>query len=1028
MKRVILFLAFSLLVIQICMAQAIDVTGKVTSEEGPVPGATVVIKGTTVGTATDAQGNFTLNVPDGNGTLVISFIGYKTQEVPINNRSTVNVTLETDVQALRELVVTGYSTQQKKDLTGAVSVIDVEEIKDIPTGNPMRALQGRVPGVNITTNGSPSGEATVRIRGIGTLGNNDPLYVIDGIPTKSGLEQISQADIESIQVLKDASSATIYGSRAANGVIIVTTKRAKSGVSRINFNSSVSTQTYNTKLDMLDTYGRAKVYWQSAVNDGVDPNNHQIYKYDWTNINGVPVLNEVILPEFIDAQQTMRPADTYWYDEIARTSLIQSYDLSIANGGERGNALFSLSFYDNKGVVKESESKRYTARLNTGYDFFHGKLKVGENLSVTHISNKLIPIGDVLYTALVQQPLVPVHTIDGGWGGPAPGMNDRHNPVRLIEDNKQNKNYFFRIFGNAYADLEVVPRLNLRTSFGIDYNTNYQRTLRKSYTSGFLSDPSNQVNTSQGISGNWIWQNTLTYNVDLGQNRFDFLLGSEQIRYINQNFWGSRRGYALENINYAYLGAGSTNKDNGGGGSSYSLLSHFAKVNYSYDERYLASVTVRRDGSSRFGTENQYGIFPAFSLGWRLSEESFIKDNIPFVSDLKLRYGWGKTGNQEIANNATYTLYSAIYGTDPTWDFDRGSAYDISGAGIGQLPSGYTLIQQGNNSLKWETAVESNFGLDFGFMNDKITGSIDYFIKNTSDILIQPAFLAVIGEGGNRWANGASMNNKGLEMLLSYNESIGNDLFLTVTGNVATYRNKITELPDEILTSYPGNGTDKTILGRSINSMFGYVADGIFKSEEEVEDHATQVGKGVGRIRYKDLNDDGVIDDLDRDYIGNRDPKFSYGLNTSLSYKSFDLSFFWQGVQGNDVDNTYKSLTDFPTLWSGSNWGSRTLDAWTPQNSNSTIPALTLVDTNNEGRFSTYFIEKGSYLKLRNIQVGYTIKNALARFNVQNFRVYVQGSNLLTIKSDTYTAPDPESPNNAYPIPAIYTVGFNLSF
>lgn len=1005
------------------------ITGTVTetgSSQG-LPGVNITIKGTTAGTTTDAEGKFAIQAsPD--AILQFSFIGYRTASENVNSRDVINVAMQPDISELGEVIVTGYSTQEKKDLTGAVSVVKVNDIKDIPLGNPIKALQGRIPGVAISSDGAPNGVVTVRIRGVGTLGNNDPLYVIDGIPTTSGLEQINPADIESMQVLKDASSATIYGSRAANGVIIITTRKAKTGVSRISFNTSFSTQNYTTKLDMLNTEERARVYWQSAVNDGADPNAHQIYKYDWTNAGGVPVLNHVILPEYIDPQHTMKPADTKWYDEISRTSLIQSYDLSVSNGTEKSSTLFSLSLYDNKGIVRESESKKYTARLNTEYKFFNGKLKIGENLTGTHIANTLIPTGDVLYGALVQQSIVPVHTETDGWGGPAPGMNDRHNPVRLIEDNKQNKNYFVRAFGNVYADLEVIRNLHVKTSFGIDYSTRYERSLRKSYISGFLSDPSNQVNTKQEINGNLIWQNTLTYDLEAGRSTFNFLLGAEQIRFINQNFWASRKGYALENIDYAYLDPGTSNKDNGGGGASYALQSQFAKVNYSFADRYLASVTVRRDGSSRFGSDNRYGIFPAFSLGWRLSEENFIKDNIDLISNLKLRYGWGKTGNQDIANNATQALYAAIYATDGTWDFDKGSAYDIYGAGTGQLPSGYTLIQQGNNALKWETAVQSNFGLDFGLFDDRITGSVDYFIKKTSDILIKPAYLAVIGEGGDRWANGASMQNKGLEVLLSYAGNINRDISFTLTGNVSTYRNKVTELPSEILGSYPGNGTDKNILGRSVNSIFGYVTDGIFKSQEEVDAHAAQVGKGVGRIRYKDLDGNNVINDRDRDYIGLSDPKFSYGLNAAFNYKNFDLTFFWQGVQGHDVNNTYKSLTDFPTLWAGSNWGRRSLDAWTPQNPDSTIPAVTLVDSNGEGRLSTYFIEKGSYLKLRNIQLGYNLKNSFGKLNLQNARIYLQASNLLTIKSKTYTAPDPENPANAYPIPAIFTAGLNLSF
>ena len=1025
MKYSITMMALLLIVLS-SSAQQKKVTGTVTEKNTGIPLPGVSVQSPSTAVITDSTGKFSI-LSSTNETLTFSYIGMKVFTAKVPASGNIIVEMDRDASNLNEVVVTGYQAQKKADLTGAVSVVDVEAIRDVPLGNPVKALQGRVPGVFITTDGSPSGGATVRIRGIGTLGNNDPLYVIDGVPTKRGLQELNQDDIASIQVLKDASSATIYGSRAANGVIIVTTKKARKGFTRVDFDASLSTQDYTTKQKTLNADGRGRAYWQAAVNDRTNPNNNQIYQYDWNGDYNNPVLNKIIYPEFIDGAKTMRPADTYWYDQIEQTAIIQQYNVSVSSGSERGSALFSLGYYDNKGIVRESNNKKITARLNSDYSFFKNKLKIGENLNFSYIRNTLIPIGDVLFTSLVQQPVVPVHTVDGGWGGPAPGMTDRHNPVRLIEDNKQNLNHFYRVFGNVYADVDILPDLHFRSSVGIDYNGNYQRTLRKSYVSGFLSDPSNQTSTNQGYDGNWLWQNTLNYKLELDKHRFEFLVGHEQIKYMNQSFYASRQGYALENIDYAYLDAGSSNKDNGGGGSGYALLSYFGKINYAYADRYLASATLRRDGSSRFGKEYRYGTFPAFSLGWRISEEAFMKKQ-HIISDLKLRYGWGKSGNQEIANNATYALYASIYGVDPTWGFDNGSAYDIGGSGSGQLPSGFTRIQQGNDSLRWEGTEEANFGLDFGLLENRLTGSVDYFIKKTSDILISPGYLAVQGEGGNYWFNGASMQNKGWEVLLSYNGNITKDLRFTVTGNFSTYNNKVTYLPTQVLTSYPGNGTDKTILDRSINSSFGYIADGLFTTQKELDESPAQVGKGLGRIRYRDLNGDNIIDDKDRDFIADGNPDFLYGLNVELSYKNFDLSFFLQGVQGIDVNNTFKTFTDFSSLWVGSNWGDRTLSAWTPTNTGSTIPALTLVNRNNEGRSSTYFFENGSYMKLRNIQLGYNLKNALRNVGVQTARVFLQGSNLITIKSKGFTAADPEAPGTSFPIPAIVTAGFNVSF
>lgn len=1017
------------------MAQdKIPVSGKITSKTDaqPIPGVTVLEKGTTNGTTTNEKGEYTLRVSPG-ATLLFSFIGMVSQEAALGNSSILDMILEEDLKKLDEVVVTGYKAERKADLTGAVSVVKLSDIKDIPTADPIKNLQGRVAGMQVTTSGSPGATASVRIRGQGTLNNNDPLYVIDGIPTKEGLQSINQNDIESIQVLKDASAASIYGSRAGNGVIIVTTKRAKAGFSRIDFSSFWSFQRYQSKLKVLNTDQRARVYWQAAVNDGVTPSSPLYQFRSHLDAQGKPVLDVVSYPEFIDDAQTMRPANTRWFDEISQTGLMQSYNLNFSNGGEKGTMLFSLNYLDHDGIIKETNLNRLTLRLNSDYNFLQGKLKVGENLTFAKTRQTLLPEGEIMNMALIQQSIVPVRTLTGGWGGPVASMSDRQNPVRLIADNQQNKSYAGRIFGNVYADLEILPKLQLRTSIGVDYTIASQRVLYKSYTSGFLSDPMNRATNSENFYGNWIWQNTLTYSLERNKHRLDFLAGTERIRYHNQSFWASRQGFALQTPEYMYLDAGSANKDNGGSAFGYGLMSFFGKVNYALADRYLASVTVRRDGSSRFGSDQRYGTFPAFSLGWRLSEENFLKDHVSAISDLKLRFGWGVTGNQDFANNAIYRLYESNYGIDPTWDFDIGTAYDITGANTGSLPSGYRLIQQGNDKLKWESTTQTNYGIDFSLFEYKLTGSVDYFVKKTKDILVSPPYLGVVGEGGNQWVNGASMENAGIELQLGYQGKIANAVNFNLSGNISSYQNKVTYLPREVVNSYGGNGRDVTILGRSINSIYGYVADGIFQTQEQVDSYATQIGKGVGRIRYKDLNGDGVVDDRDRTWIGNSNPKFMYGLNADFSFKGIDVVLFFQGLQRADVYNDNKLLTDFASLASGVNWGERTLDAWSPTNPTSTIPALTLTDKNNEQRRSSYFVEQGSYLKLRNVQVGYTIPATfLKRYRMQQARLYVQAQNVLTLRKKTgnsaYTGVDPETPNATYPIPAVYTLGLNLSF
>lgn len=1015
MKKILCF--FLLLVAATnCFAQEVILKGIVVSEKDKVPleGVTVRSKSTT--TLSNEKGEFSIPTFV-NDELTFSYVGAQVKKHLVEpGMDIIRIELSESQDKLEDVVVTGYQTEKKADLTGAVSVVKMNDIKDSPLGNPLRALQGRVPGVQIFTDGSPNGGATVRIRGTGTLGNNDPLYVIDGIPTKQSLTNINPEDIQSIQVLKDASSATIYGSRAANGVIVITTKKAKSGFSKMDFNSFVSTQSYGEKPAVLDALQRGELFWQASINDGTDPNNNQVYQYDWNNDYKNPVLNKVILPEFIDPGKTMRSANTNWFDEISQASVINSSNISLSQGGEKGNMLFSMNYYNNKGIIKETFRKTISARLNSEYRFLNDRLKIGENFSASTTKNYTVPANEAMFAARVLQPIVPVYTIDNGWGGPAPGMTDRQNPVRLIEDNKQNKGNGVTFFGNAYIDVEIISGLHFKSSFGVDASTQYFRGLKKSYRSGFIADPTNQVNTSQDNGYTTTFQNTLNYAKTLEKHDLNVLLGAEEVNNGYQNLRGSRQGLALETIDYAYLNAGSSNVSNGGSGGGYALKSFFGKAQYVYDSRYLASVTVRRDGSSRFGKNHRYGTFPSFSAGWRLSQEGFVRERLPFVSELKLRYGWGKVGNQEIDNNAVYGIYLADY---------NGTSYDINGAGSGQLPAGFVATQAANENLKWESSTQSNLGMDFGFWDNRLSGSVDYFIKKATDILVLPPPIAVLGEGGSFFQNGASMDNKGFEFLLAYQGKSGSDLSYTVTANASTYQNEVVYLPSSVLTAYAGNGTDKTILGRSIGSYFGYIADGLFQNQQEVDEAAKQVGKGVGRIRYRDVNNDGEINDLDRDYIGVSDPDLTLGLNLAVQWKQFDLSCFFHGVAGGKVHHSHKIYSDFTSIWVGTNWGQRTLDAWSPTNTGSDIPAVSLLDANNEARFSTYFLEPASYVKLRNLQVGYTVKDFA---KIANARVFFEGTNLLTIKSKKFSGPDPESLNDGYPIPTVYTFGLNISF
>ena len=1038
MKKILLFALF-VLMCTFLQAQSLTVHGKVVSKTDgePIIGATVIEANRTGnGTITDLNGEFMLSVTQG-AELTISYIGFKT--VNVKGKASLNISLEEESEMLQEIVVTGYTSQKKSDLTGAVSVVNVNDMMTAAENNPMKALQGRVAGMAVSADGNPSGSATIRIRGIGTMNNNDPLYIIDGVPTKAGMHELNSNDIESLQVLKDASSASIYGSRAANGVIIITTKQGKQGKVKVNFDTYLTASLYTNHLQTLNSKEYGQALWQANINSGTEPNNNNIgYKFDYDyDDDGNAVLHNVYQPKYLDSNRTMYSSDTDWFDEVSRTGIIQSYNMSVSNGSEKGRYYFSLGYFDNEGTIKHSNFARISARINTEYKLLDNMLTIGENFTLNHISEVQAP-GDVLDLSLKALPMVPVHTIDGeGWGGPITGMNDRQNPVRLITDNKDNAYSYWRTFGNAFADLEPLKDLHIRTSFGIDYGNFYKRYMQKTYISGFLTNNVSAVNLEQSHWMKWNWTNTVTYKKTIGKHDFDLLGGMEMFRQSDIAFNAYTSGenaFVLETPEYMWPGVSTGKAQVGGGETGYSLLSYFAKANYVYDNRYLASATVRRDGSSRFGKNNRWGTFPAFSFGWRISEEAFMENTKTFITDLKLRAGWGQTGNQEIDNYATYTIYVPDYGVaDPTWAIVNGTAYDISGNGSGSLPAGYRKTQTGNDNLKWETTTQTNIGIDFAFLDNTVYGSAEYYIKDTKDILIKPAYLGVVGEAGDRWANGASMKNRGCEFLVGYRNKTRFGLNYDITANISGFRNKVTYLPEDVENSYGGRAGDN-ILGHPYGSFYGYVADGIFKTQEDVDNHVAQDGKAVGRIRYKDVyEEDGKneINSMDQTWIGNPYPDFFYGLNINTEYKNFDLNIFFQGLQGADIINSVKYQTDF---WSvndvNSNKGKRVLDAFHPvTNPDSNIPMLQSINRNDEGRYSTYYVEDGSYLKLRNIQLGYTLPSAITqKMRIDKLRFYVSGQNLFTIHARDYTGVDPENSGFGYPIPTTYTFGLNLTF
>lgn len=1048
MRKLIYALTILLLSLP-ALAQEKTVKGKVTSktDNSPVSNATVQVKGTARATQTNAQGDFIITVPNDSSTITVSSVGFETTEMPTTGTTSLEFSINRLPLALNEVVVTGYSAQRKVDLTGAVSVVNLTEVKDIPAGNPMRSLQGRVPGLYVEATGQPNGgNSRVLIRGLNTLGDPNPLYIIDGVPTKDAqvFASISPGSIASVQVLKDASAASIYGSRASNGVIIVTTKdgKGKSGQERIGvqFNSNVSVQTEKPwREKVLNAEERGRALWQAAVNDKTDPSTLAgIYTYDWNGDYNKPVLNKVNIVPFVGGDPLQPAGNTNWQDASYEKAIVTQQDLTLTAGTGKSSLLINFGYFKNTGMLKYTNFERYSTRINAFTTFLNGKVKIGENLQLARSTETLQSndLGGVATPelAVTLAPTIPVFRTDGTYAGPiGAGYSDRNNPVHMQYLNRWDKNNRLNALGNVYAEVTPIKNLVVRTSIGADYSNTLAKNIEPAFVEGFLSRQVNSLALQQGNDLTLTWTNTANYQFELGKNRITVLGGTEAIREDFQGFGAFREGFAVEDQNYYVLDAGTGRSTNNGTSTGYRLFSLFGKATYAFSDRYLASATLRRDGSSRFGSQNKYGVFPAFTLGWRLNNEEFLK-NVTSISNLKLRAGVGRVGNQEIGNVARFGLYQPNYGTlfnngngFPGQWLNIGTAYDLNGANQGTLPSGYVQIQGENQNLRWESTDELNVGVDFGLLNEKLTGSFDYFARKTKDILIQPPIASAIGEGRVKWLNGATKNNKGWELLLTYQNVIG-DIHYSISGNAAHFKDKIIDLPAEVRTAYPGN-IEKTILGHSQLSVFGYKTDGIYQSQAEVDKSPDQTGKGIGRIRYKDLNGDNKIDALDQDWLGTLLPSLEYGLRIDLDYKNFDLSIFGSGVAGKTGFDPAKQFNSFAAV--NQNNGPGVLDAWTPQNTGSKIPMLSLVNKNDEFRTSDFFMVNGSYFRLRNIQLGYALpKSTISRARIEGLRIYVIGQNLFALKSKEYTSKDPERIGGFanWPQPTTYTLGVNVTF
>ncbi len=1040
MKKGILSAIMLLLTAVMMQAQEITVHGTVVSvvDDEPLIGATVMCEVNKKGTATDIDGKFTLSVPEGS-LLKVSYVGFQTVEVKAEPEMTILLTEDSGL--LDELVVVGYQTVRKADLTGSVSVVATRDLETSPDSDPMRALQGKVPGMTVTANGSPSGTGSVRIRGIGSFNaSQDPLFVIDGVPTTATLNSLNMNDIESMQVLKDAASASIYGSRAANGVIIITTKKGKSSANNkidVSFSANFTTQFYNgqSKMKLLNTPEYATAMAQAALNDGLDPAAYaSSYGLNLNAPTGYPISVYNIATGayqnytvngyydgYINNKRTMMLSNTDWLDEISRTGFSQHYDASVSRASEKGSAFFSLGYKRNEGILKYTNFENIAARMNTSFNI-SPVVTVGENFTLTYTDQVDC---QPLENALKMPSAVPVYEVDGTtYAGPVGSMADRQNPLRELAFNRDNALNVWRLFGNAYIDIKPIKGLLLRSNFGLDYDAAFIHSYSYTFHSDIVNNDTNSTTLSQANDSKWTWTNTANYNFTLNNvHTFTVLAGMEMFRQSRIDFSGYNENYDVETPDYMYPDASSGVERSTGNKSAYALVSFFGKVDYNWRDLLLASFTIRHDGSSRFGSNNRYGTFPAATLGYRISEHI----DKPWLDDLKIRLSWGKTGNQAISNTARYALYVADYGNDRV----TSTAYDLLLQQSGIFPSGYYASQTANPNLKWETTIQYNAGFDFGFFGNRLIGSYDAYIKDVKDMLISPAYLGSMGEGGASWLNGPSLRNWGMEFQIGWRDQLACGFGYKASLNFDFFRNHVTYLPSTTTGSYPHTTTENLVQAhRPYGSIVGYVFDGLFQTQEEVLAYG-QDNARVGGMKYADLNGDGKITADDQTWIFNPVPDLSFGLNVELNYKNFDLQMFWQGVLGQDVYNNQKFQNDF---WSvtdaGSNKGVRVLDAWLPNvNSSSTIPMLTTNNKGDEGRTSSYFVENGSYAKLRTLQLGYTLPESIAsKMRMSKARVYVSGQNLLTIKSKSLTCTDPENPNWAYPIPTSVSFGLQLDF
>jgi TonB-linked SusC/RagA family outer membrane protein len=1040
--------------------QRITVTGTVTSPEGaPLQGVSVTVQGTDSRAVTAANGRYLIGNAPSDGVLRFSLVGQRSVETSISGRSRVDVVMSR-IAYLEEVVVTSYTSQRRADITGAVASVNLDAISRETGASVLQKLAAVTPGVTVNSSGSPGSRSTVRIRGVSSFQNNDPLYVVDGTPVQDTyINWLNPDDITSIQVLKDASSASIYGSRASNGVVVIeTTKKGLLGTPRstlrVRTGMATPTRGYDDFLigNALDYFQVVKASFTNAglpvpTNIYGDPNNPTVPAYTWPNNCGLAgatgPCSTVDPNTYSYPLKLIMPGSqgTNWWSAVFGSAPLKDVNMDVGGGSPDNTYGVSFNDYDQAGTARYNDYTRGTVRVNT--EFRRSKLTFGENLAVGleraygGISDDNFGEGNILGKNILMQPVVPIYDINGNFAsGKAVGLGNNTNPLKFAYEARNNLNKNNRVFGNVFASYELIPSLTARTRFGFNVGQSSFQGYNAITPENAEPTLTNSINENQNQFTDWTWSNTATYLKTLGQHSLNLLAGQEanagNNRFITASM-GSLLNTAVDSryINAALGDAKSINVSSTGG--QYALLSFFGKADYGFADKYIVSATLRTDGSSRLGPTNRWGTFPAFGLGWRLTNESWMKEN-RFVSDAMLRYGWGVTGNQRIPTGRTVSQFGGNQGD---------TFYDITGSNTSTVP-GFRLSSIGNPDLKWEENRSQNVGADLSLFDRQLDVVIDIYKRTTNNLLYNPALPATAGVAGPPFVNIGSIKNTGFDFSVGHRGSWWNATF-----NGSHYKNEIVKI-DGVQNSFIGpigirfGNPVINQLGGPIGAFYGYVADGYFRDAADVASYAAQAGKAPGRIKFRDLNGDGKIDLNDRTIIGSPHPNFTAGLDLGARWRDFDGSLTFFGTFGNKIFDAQKQFYVFRNF-STNVVNDLLANSWTPTNQDAKYPRLDVNDTYSYA-LSSYYVEDGSYIRMRSLQVGYTIPTG-TRFlgSLTGTRVFLQGENLFT--HTNYPGLDPALPaqfveraagdvrdqfrgidQGTYPSNRVFSIGLTTSF